>query len=745
MLGFLTSWLWPAPNAYHSLSETYHIRRYHWRSLLTLVGPLIVTAFFIWICIYYLLHPPINDIVTTSHVDGNWVFYAWFIISIFVIDWARTGLANLEACALMHPWFAPVTAVELMWHADGNWANPLWWLRAIRAVVRRSLQNNSTNVSESAPSSFWFALSLIMLLLFTAIPLSSLAFQNAPVLSPSQQRATIRGYDIGTLGFISRGFPLDDTHRTRAAWQSGQEASPRKGGYLYAPASADNVSRTYYDDQASSHASYIETFVAPAVREEVTGRAYGFWANVSCNPVPTGDLLLLRSDEPDQYTIDHCLTNTTEFCDFKWTKTSQIPEMGYSNYGLPLGMDLSSYSDIGEVNYSMYAVADGAYSARGGIILPGGTPDWAYACDDHHDKLTLDHFKGRPLTNITTGALEVYLWQSRNVAPAALDPGIQLFAKHSPNLVKVEGTTQTPWFGFNVHCDVTSAVGFATLDPAHRTFSNFTRHGYTNVPGFLNQGPRFINYFEPLQIQALLSFFPTATSPPGTFNRSAVEIRNILGNWRDIHQSLNSEQVNVVLEGYTLPSYPLLTPPDLQRSLYKLLGHTLIAYMDETTADADRRKLAEMQNFTNGIGSELYALKPSTYIVAGPVPWQFVLALLAIWAFTTSVSGLWMLVLARPRWAPTLSAYEMFKFGARYEGVVDQFTSVDFQANTLALRKIPGMVGLLSGTGIDRPVAGEKSKPYLMGLSEVPLGKELQTRTTEFTFDRARAARRKGQ
>jgi hypothetical protein len=82
-------------------------------------------GFYCFIVIKSLTKPPLNDNIVNADNDASWVFYVWFIAAIFALEWARAGLANIEAAALMIPQVAPKTASSLMWHTDMKWANPL--------------------------------------------------------------------------------------------------------------------------------------------------------------------------------------------------------------------------------------------------------------------------------------------------------------------------------------------------------------------------------------------------------------------------------------------------------------------------------------------------------------------------------------------------------------------------------------------------------------------------------------------
>jgi len=98
--------------------------------------------------------------------------------------------------------------------------------------------------------------------------------------------------------------------------------------------------------------------------------------------------------------------------------------------------------------------------------------------------------------------------------------------------------------------------------------------------------------------------------------------------------------------------------------MYKLLGESLIAMMDEGGVDP-------------WVG-ELKSLAPATYLISGAVSWLPIFILLRLWALVLSGATVWMIFLAGPRWAPSLSVFEMFKFGAQYTEEVDDLLTVDF-------------------------------------------------------------------
>ncbi|RPA79694.1 hypothetical protein BJ508DRAFT_139605 [Ascobolus immersus RN42] len=91
----------------------------------------------------------------------------------------------------------------------------------------------------------------------------------------------------------------------------------------------------------------------------------------------------------------------------------------------------------------------------------------------------------------------------------------------------------------------------------------------------------------------------------------------------------------------------------------------------------------------------LTASESGKVLVSGVLPWYVPLCLLAPWCFIS-----WILVAGygfQKRWADTLDAYSMFRFGAEFSDDIKanpdfSNTKIDFQSCS-ALRKMPGLVG----------------------------------------------------
>lgn len=718
-----------------SRKAEYRLERYLWRSFLTVTGPLVVLAFYTFICFHFLAQSLSNNIFPSSVINATWIYFGWFVIAVFSLDWSKSALANIEASALMIPRVAPSSAAELMWHTDAQWGNPLWWFSALRSVTQRLLAHRRPRSQPLVllPGRLWVSLSSIHIILFIALPLSGLSMEMADAFTYDTRTPQIFG--PGASSFNSRGF-VDISRRVRRNWESGRQTSPFNEALLYAPYGAKDVPTTYFDDQAKEAArnadgGQVQVFAGPAVRESIWGEAWGLSANISCVPTPLDQLQMIKSDARTM-SVNAC--STQKGCELRWVSTdtaTQMNDPAENGLNIPIWLNESRTNNlqVGLYGYSLLAAADG-WSTMLWRASSNGTTS-PYNRPSNHDDWTFDHIvSGTPSENITNSMFEVLLWQAGASWPGVVDDEtFTNYKMHPSRLIKVyNGTTDFSnslssndsgiFVGMGVHCDVKSAVGTANLDPDKRNFFNFSRG---------NADPANPDFFlrvnvAPMQIQAVASM--AANQAGGNINVALVpsdqasEESTLAAAHRAIGSTMLQRVDNEV--GFPWLYYPTLTTENLTLAMYKLLGESAISLMDEDGVDP-------------WTSSDVHALKPARYIRPGPVPWQVVLALLAMWAISTTVGALSTLLFAGPRWAPTLSGFELFKFGAQYQDEVHQFEALDFQGCARSLTDIPGMVGMLPG----KRAAGTNNLGFI-GLSE---NRADRRREVKYTFKREEASK----
>lgn len=702
----------------------YQLRKYHRRTVLTFFAPLLILGYYTFICCAFLVKPPSNGIVDTVYAHARWVYYVWFIVAIFALDWSRIGLANIEAASLMHRHLSPSTAVELMWHTDSKWANPLWWLRAVYASLTTTLKSSTSSKYslQSTPDLLWVGLSFTTLLVFVALPLSGLTMEISDVNYYTDDPATIYGPNL--TGFNWRSVSILQ-QQARTFWESGRQTTPSHNAILYAPEGTRDASATYFYDLVTNRTDFVEYFAGPAVRTVVHGTAWGMYANTSCRCVPKNQLQMLRVDQFD-FAIKGCTVNGTETsCRFgqnhnarNQTADSYLRETSFPTWLNGTGVSGTSLTNT---RFSYVAVADGYHGYTTATITP-------YITNTSHDNATFDHvINGRPLNDTTTGMLEMYLWE---YVPD--DPLIEAMTNenYSDPVDTVYSASENRTFvGMAVHCDITTAVGYADLNPAHRTYSSFSRLGsWSNLAWNIIQGFTGFQVIQELYVPQIIAMFSLVSNDQTTGNDSTstfdpLKISPTTDHvWVALHNAVGLAPLRPLSStlgttaGFNV--YQALQPKDLQLALYKLLGESVIALMDEGGTDPWE--------------GQLHTLKTASYIVSGAISWIYVLVLLSLWALIMSISTLWTALFAGPRWAASLDGFEMFKFGAQYADQINRFESVEFRECNHILQYIPGMVGMLPGTGDG---SNNSQRLGFIGLSE-----NVAERGSRYTLDRSQAA-----
>jgi hypothetical protein len=592
----------------HNPVETadYYMKRYLWRSVLTITGPLVVLAFYALICFHFLAHPLANNVSPSLTINASWVYYFWFLTSIFIMEWGRTGLANIEASALMLRYLAPPTARELMWHADTYWANPLGWLRVLRSLSWRRLGRTQfpSQHPTPMPGTLWILLSFVHMLLFVAIPLSGLSIEVVDASVYSYRKAQIYGPDADS--FNSRSW-VDFPQRIHSNWVSGRKTSPTHAALLYAPHGSSKVSENYFDDQAteaarSAEGTMVRFFAGPSVRELVWGEAWGLSTNVSCMPTPLDQLQMIKSNGYNS-SVKICATHNG--CKFEWLSLDEAnrrnqarkPGSNGTILNIPIYLNESRYThpQRGLPAYSLLAAADGwtivsTPRTMEATISPYNRPS-------NHDKLTFDHMvKGAPSEEVTNSMFEMILWQAGHGPLGTLDDD-ETFNKYIENpssLVTVHnGSTNLFKFGsanesdvdsgmlvgFGVHCDIKSAVGTANLDPDKRTFSNFER-GYaatSNLTTLL-----FPFNLGSVQIQAMASMSGNQYWANVDWALAPREEADMDVTLAGVHKAIGSSMRRRLADDFgAFLYYPTLSTEDLTLAMYKLIGESAIALMGE--------------------------------------------------------------------------------------------------------------------------------------------------------------------
>jgi hypothetical protein len=635
---------------------------------------------YLFIVLVYLLRLGVNGIIPVYPIDAKGVFFAWLILSIFILDWAKSALAGFEASALMKRTFAPSSAKQLMWHADRGWGSVSGWWKAMVAVytyLRHKLDRKDSVPEWEGPSYLWWYLSFSSFLLYVAIPLAGLSMDTNDALKLTNRNITILGSSQVTFDIRSSNAVAE---LTSSRWRQGNPTSPQGDTIFYAPEGTKDVSSTYYDDhiQAISHdleidssipASSILFFSGPEVSERAHGRAWGLLTNLSCsvaNPYTGLELIKVKSindwrspfGSSDEYGTNY----TTALQGLQYTGLTPLLFYVDQSFGISYQYVMASDREV-----------------------EGGS--------DYVNSSTL------PLA----GSLELVMWQSYqgHYTPDAVFTNL---SSHPSVVSSVSPIDNATYLGYGIRCASVSDVGFADLDAATRTYSKFTSapalQAFSSDIGDirLNQYPGI------LAIESLVfAAFTTATleyeGPPVCMPGASVTC----SPWYGANVATNGVPIFVTSPPSSRAGdlqYPTISPERMNLAIYKLFGEAAIAMMASGPG--------------NWTGS-LQGTESSNDLIPGKVPWQVVLTLLSVWTIVTVLPNCW--TLAEKRWAATLDGFEMFRLGAEWREVVWKFEGSEPRENKI-LAEVPGMIGDMEPAeergfiGLSRSTASVEDRSY---------------------------------
>ncbi|KAI4650953.1 hypothetical protein J4E93_003310 [Alternaria ventricosa] len=112
------------------------LRRFYFRTIVGILGPVMVVCYLITIWRIYLapLHP--DSTVAFGPQGAKWVFYSWFVAGVIGLSLSLYGLAGAEAGMLMERNWRVQDAMRLMLHADNTWSGPGGWMKAFKWAVQ---------------------------------------------------------------------------------------------------------------------------------------------------------------------------------------------------------------------------------------------------------------------------------------------------------------------------------------------------------------------------------------------------------------------------------------------------------------------------------------------------------------------------------------------------------------------------------------------------------------------------------
>ncbi|KAL8910117.1 MAG: hypothetical protein Q9171_004578 [Xanthocarpia ochracea] len=675
-------------NLVYADTHTYSFDRYIPRSVLNTLGPFLLTAFYFFIVFVYHTRPSVNDVVPYFPVDARTVFYAWLILSVFVLDWAKSGLAGFEASALMKPSLAPKAALQLMWHADRAWGSLSGWWNALSALFQdlRCKLSKREHHTPRGPAILWWYLAFSSFIFYLAIPLAGLTMDRKDSLQVGPRKILILGPNQTSFDTLP---PNRVAEAANSRWRQGNPTAPQEDTIIYAPQGTKNVSRHYFNDavediyaadlsQTPIITSPLSFFSGPQVSERAHGKAWGLLTDLTCSVThPYHGLEMINITAIDKWTLRNLLnTSSSSYEDaFRGNKTYETAQ-GLA--GLYPGLFYEGQSSFG-VNYKYLIATDG--------VIDGTATDY-----------TNSSFLPLP------GSVELVMWQAYK-APHSADAIFSNMSSHSSVVSSVWPYDNTTYLGYAIRCSVNTTVGFANLDAATRAYSNFVpeaavpSYEIVSLPELLNEYPGMLGIHSIVYAAFTTVVLKYTGAPVCLAGESAT-----CNPWYGANVATQGEPQLVGNTDFPESKnlqYPTLSPERMKLAMYKLFGEAAIAMM------------------ASGPGSwtgELQGLDKANDIIPGVVPWQFVVALLSLWTIITVVPNYW--TFWDRRFAAMLDGFEMFRLGAEWRPAVWKLEKREF-VECDALLDVPGMVGDMeprSGrgfVGLSSAVARASNRKYV--------------------------------
>lgn len=714
------------------------LRKYRLRSSLNIIGAALYTGFYAFIVWYYIEAPIQNGITEHRILSAKAIYYAWFLVSVFALDWAHAGTAIVEIAAVVSRYLAPQTALHTLWHSERSWSGPTGWMKAICTAISLWIMNltrgspSSHDKYRCGPSRLWWLLTVINIPIWIAVPLSGLSFDFGRSLVADSSLVQISG--VNQSSFETRS-PSYIWQKALEKWALGGPVTPPGSAVLYAPSTVGEADGWYYEDAITNHdaSETITFFSGPSVSARAQGRTWGILTSVKAQPVHPSNLTMM---------------SVTSYSN--WTSR---PGFGPPARRLQFGP---------------------TYGANGAFVLKSnGTmrPVYTERVEGYDSRF---EFSDLPETTL----VEIVLWQYYKDVLAAVndwsmiemlssgyvmqEPFHDAAGENNMFMAAVDGMPKPLLLSYGLSIEVKSAVGFADVSAHSNIFTNFTvarSEPHATLSEMLQQLKHVDSSFCRRRVGDMPRYNPNGTD---TFNASSIGpdvllicqdqivLTEFLRTYIDaaitlansaggrmlsigdmLYGAIACAQVNGLFDGYNtdalfittpLPSpscpdiwmsansatggvpyivkfkmltgqessgqpmyrdveipflrMPALTPERLRLAMLKLLGEIAIAM----TGPAQESHFAGLTGF-----SETTILRP------GVIPWQFILALLLLWTLLFMSSTVFYF--NSPRLGPSLGAYQLFRFGAEWHQDLTEKLSVDCDRSK-SLSQIPNQAEL---------------------------------------------------
>jgi hypothetical protein len=281
------------PDPTKQISGGHHLRRFHFRTFVGVLGPIVVTAYYILIWRLYIAPVDPNSPLIFGLPGATWVYYSWFIAGIIGLNLSLYGLAGVEAAMLMEPTWQVSDVLQLIMHADATWSGPGGWIKTARRLFRISKASGHSKL----PGRLWWILALPSMVIFAAWPLSGLSFETTAGWVHGRRG----GAGPTVIGFSYDNFNerhVDDAPAgAGVTWQYALDARVPGQGIVYTPEGFDRSQIPFLEKLPAvfpKDDGISRLFLtAQATDAPIEGKSWGMLVEYNCSIVENASQLTL--------------------------------------------------------------------------------------------------------------------------------------------------------------------------------------------------------------------------------------------------------------------------------------------------------------------------------------------------------------------------------------------------------------------------------------------------------------------
>lgn len=668
------------------------LHRFYFRSTVGVLGPIVVSAFFIVIWRIYLVPSNAHGPLAFGPPGAIYVFYSWFIAGVVGLNLSLYGLAGVEAAMLMEPAWNVGDAMRLMMHADRTWSGPGGWLKMLNWIAEKP----TFGAQRKFPGHLWFVLAIPSILIFIAWPLSGLCLETTQGFLHGKPVAGSNVTGFAYANFNERLGP-DVFIEAAITWKNALDARIPGQGIVYTQEQLDRSQHAFLTKVPNTlpkNAGIPRIFMTAQAERPIEGKAWGLLFQYDCSIVDELSEMTILKDR--RSASDNSILNATSGMKSYYLQNS-TSRVIVQNQTDPLrGLWASNIHVVVETAYQVWpnkSVTD---------LLFGASPQ-AVSTEITNCYFNKNSSIYGDYPNIDQERVfEMLLWQKVYNTSYGTGPAPQYNLSIDRNITELYGAydyrdfaydipknktasyPRQPMTAIGVQCRSSSSVGTADINGVRSTYSNFQR---TDTP--INvQRNRCANRFG---AETAASMVPGHTDP-GTINdewlsslfTSTAAPPPFYAPYTD-----NSNDVDAGT-GYLLQlSY-------LQAS--QLCQSILRAY----AAYATQLMYNGGQGFTALDGSHVAFLNPNvtsfvpgTVIKQGVLSAELPLALFCLW--TLMSTSLCIMYGFRRRWSAILDGHTLFRLGvglkASHRQAIQETSSAADVEECHILNNVPGLVG----------------------------------------------------